>query len=269
MIDRLITTIVSIWTWGVLGTCILAWFPIMALLLLITAPFDPGRYWVGLFFRQLAVVTATLNPFWRFRVTGLKVPDPRRPYVVVSNHESFADILLISHLPWEMKWLAKAEIMRIPLMGWDMWLSGDVPVMRGTARSAIEAMRRCQEVLKRKVSVIIFPEGTRSPTGDMLPFKDGAFRLAIDAGVPILPLAVSGTRTALKKHDWRVGRSRAEVRVLPPIETTGLTHRDVKSLRERVKGVITVARDEMRRANPAPVQPEAPPVPPLGPIPAE
>jgi 1-acyl-sn-glycerol-3-phosphate acyltransferase len=133
---------------------------------------------------------------------------------VVSNHESFADILLISHLPCEMKWLSKVEIMRIPVLGWDMYLAGDIPVERGTARSAVKAMHRCQEVLKKKVSVIIFPEGTRSDSGEMLPFKDGAFRLAIDAGVPILPLVVSGTRTALRKHDWRVGRVNAVVKVL-------------------------------------------------------
>jgi hypothetical protein len=85
-----------------------------------------------------------------------------------------------------MKWLSKVEIMRIPVLGWDMYLAGDIPVERGTARSAVKAMHRCQEVLKKKVSVIIFPEGTRSNSGEMLPFKDGAFRLAIDAGVPIL-----------------------------------------------------------------------------------
>ena len=164
----------------------------------------------------------------------------------VSNHESFVDILLISHLPWEMKWLSKVEILRIPVLGWDMWLAGDVPVERGTARSAVKAMRRCAEILAQRVSVIIFPEGTRSPTGEMLPFKDGAFRLAIDAGVPILPLVVSGTGTALPKHGWRFGRSNAEVRVLPPVETTGLTTADVGTLKQRVREVIERARQELR-----------------------
>jgi 1-acyl-sn-glycerol-3-phosphate acyltransferase len=231
----------------VLGACIFLWLPMLAIVRLVTTPFDKGKYWVGYLFRQIAVVTATLNPLWRFRVTGRLPADPRRPYVVVSNHESFADILLISHLPWEMKWLSKVEILRIPVLGWDMRLAGDVPVERGTARSAVKAMRKCQETLAHRVSVIIFPEGTRSTTEEMLPFKDGAFRLAIDAGVPILPLAVQGTRTALPKHGWRFGRADAQVRVLEPIETAGLTARNIQELKQRVRDRIAEAREDLRR----------------------
>jgi 1-acyl-sn-glycerol-3-phosphate acyltransferase len=246
---RLYVTLASIWTWLVLTICVFLWLPLLALIVVSTWPFDRQRYWAGLFFRKIGVVTATLNPLWRFRVSGTQPADPRRPYVVVSNHESFVDILLISHLPWEMKWLSKVEIMRIPVLGWDMVLAGDVPVERGTRKSALKAMRRCREILDGKVSVNIFPEGTRSTTGDMLPFKDGAFRLAIDAGVPILPLAVTGTATALRKHDWRVHPADAEVRVLEPVDTTGLTHKDIPILRDRVRDLIARARDELRAAH--------------------
>ena len=171
--------------------------------------------------------------------------DPRRPYVVVSNHESFADILLISHLPWEMKWLSKAELFRLPVLGWLMRLAGDIPLQRGFGPSAIEAMAKCREALANRVSVMIFPEGTRSATADLLPFKDGAFRLAIDAGVPILPLVVRGTGTALPKHDWRFARSTAVVKVLEPVETDGLTVADVPALKERVREIIVAARDAL------------------------
>jgi 1-acyl-sn-glycerol-3-phosphate acyltransferase len=125
-----------------------------------------------------------------------------------------------------------------------MWLAGDVPVERGTARSAVKAMRRCRQILANHVSVIIFPEGTRSTTDEMLPFKDGAFRLAVEAGVPVLPLVVHGTRTALPKHGWRFGRSDAEVRVLEPVETTGLQLTDVAALKQRVRTLISRARAE-------------------------
>jgi 1-acyl-sn-glycerol-3-phosphate acyltransferase len=247
-VRALYVTVVSIWTWMVLGACLLLWLPLLALVRVLTAPVDRGHYWAGYLFRQIAVVTATLNPLWRFRVTGTLPANPRRPYVVVSNHESFVDILLISHLPWEMKWLSKIELLRVPILGWDMRLAGDVPVERGTTRSAVKAMRRCREILDQRVSVIIFPEGTRSTSDDLLPFKDGAFRLAIDAGVPILPLAVKGTRTALPKHGWRFGRSRAEVRVLEPVETAGLRTTDVEGLRARVREQIALARKEMQIA---------------------
>ncbi|HET8648737.1 MAG TPA: lysophospholipid acyltransferase family protein [Gemmatimonadales bacterium] len=243
---RLWITIASLWAWLVLAVVIAVWLPLMALTRLVTAPFDRGRYTVGLLFRKIAVVQAALNPLWRFRRSGVPISNPRRPYVVVSNHESFVDILLISHLPWEMKWLSKAELFRIPVMGWEMAIAGDIPVHRGRPSSAAEAMARCRDILKDRVSVMIFPEGTRSAGGDLLPFKDGAFRLAIKAGVPVLPLAISGTATALRKNSWRMGRSNAEVRVLPPVETTGLTLRDAPALRDQVRELIGAAREEMR-----------------------
>ena len=243
--SRVWQTVVSIWAWLVLVVCILLWFPVMAVLRVVTAPFDRGRYLVGYIFRRIAPVHAALNPLWRFRRAGVMPADPRRPYVVVSNHESFVDILLISHLPWEMKWLTKAELFRVPVLGWMQRLAGDIPIKRGFGPSAVEAIARCREALANRVSVMIFPEGTRSATADLLPFKDGAFRLAIDAGVPILPLAVHGTGSALRKHDWRFGRSTAVVRVLEPVETTGLTPADVPTLKERVRGAIAAARDEL------------------------
>ena len=239
-------TLVSLWTWLVLVICVLLWLPLMLVVRLATLG-DPGRYWVGYLFRQIGVTTARLTPYWKFSCRGAMLADPRKPYVVVSNHESFTDILLISHLPWEMKWLSKAELFRIPVMGWLMQLAGDVPVKRGFGPSAVEAMAKCREILARKVSVMIFPEGTRSQTSELLPFKDGAFRLAIDAGVPILPLGLSGTRTALRKHDWRIGRSTAIVEVLPPVETSGLTAADVPALKEKVRGMIVEARDRLAR----------------------
>src|SRR5688500_13672638 len=229
---RFLMAIGSIWTWAVLVVSVLIILPLMAVARLATAPFDRGRYLTGRLFRYTGIIPARLNPFWHFRWSGEPPADPRRPYVVVSNHESFADIMLISMLPWEMKWLSKAELFRIPVVGWMMTLAGDVPVKRGFGPSAIEAMRICRERLANRVSVMIFPEGTRSTSADLLPFKDGAFRLAIEAGVPVLPLAVSGTRLALPKKGFIMGRARAEVRVLEPVETAGMTLDDVGALRD-------------------------------------
>lgn len=243
----LVETLASVWTWLFLVVSVVIWLPLMVVLWIVTVPFDRSRWLVGLLYRKLAETIARANPIWDFSVTGVTITDPRRPYVVVSNHESFADILLISYLPWEMKWLSKAELFRVPVVGWQMWLAGDIPVKRGFGPSAAEAMARCRYVLDEwKVPVMIFPEGTRSKTGEMLPFKDGAFRLAVEAGLPILPLAVAGTGPALRKHSWKMGRSKAEVRVLPPIETAGLGPADIPLLRDRVRALILEARDEMR-----------------------
>lgn len=236
----------SIWAWFALAVVILVTVPLVALVRLVTAPFDPGRYLAGRTFRMIGVVHEKLNPLWRFRVTGHVPDDPRRPYVVVANHESFVDILLICHVPMEMKWMSKSEFFKIPMLGWAMRLAGDIRLDRGDKKSGARALAECRDRLDKKVSVMIFPEGTRSKTGELGEFKDGAFRVAVQSGVPILPLAVLGTRDALVKHDWRFGYSRAEVRVLDPIPTDGLTKADVESLRDRTREVIAAALDDMR-----------------------
>ncbi len=240
-------TVLSIWSWFALAVIVVVWTPMVAIVRLATLPFDRGAYAAGYLFRKLTVAHQTLTPLWKFRTSGTLPDDMRRPYVVVSNHESFVDILLISHLPTEMKWMSKIEIMKIPLVGWMMWLARDIPLERGDAASTAKALDASRERLSRNVSVMIFPEGTRSKTGEMRPFKTGAFRLAIEAQVPVLPLAVHGTSDALRKHDWRLGNAEAEVRVLEPISTEGMTMDDVGALRDRVRDVIVAARDDLRR----------------------
>lgn len=228
----------SAFSWFALVVIIIVWFPLVTITWLVTAPFDKGRYAAGYLFRKLTVAHQMLTPMWKFRTSGELPRDKRRPYVVVANHESFVDILLISHLPIEMKWLSKETFFKFPLVGWMMHMAGDVRVVRGDRTSGAAALKSCHDRLKKRVSVMIFPEGTRSADGSLGQFKDGAFRLAIESGAPILPLVVHGTRTALRKHDWRLGDSRAEVRVLQPISTEGLTEADVPALRERVRTLI-------------------------------
>jgi 1-acyl-sn-glycerol-3-phosphate acyltransferase len=238
-------TVLSVWSWFVLGVAVFVIVPIVGVIRLLTWR-DPGRYRAGYMFRQIAVVHQKLSPFWKFKVSGEVPTDPRRPYVVVANHESFVDILLISHLPFEMKWMSKSEFFKMPFVGWGMRMAGDIRLDRSDTRAGAHALIECRDRLKKRVSVMIFPEGTRTTTGELQEFKDGAFRLAVQAGTPILPLAVIGSREGLVKHDWRFGYSEAEVRVLPPIDTTGLGKRDVPELRERTRAVIAEALEAMR-----------------------
>jgi 1-acyl-sn-glycerol-3-phosphate acyltransferase len=215
-------TLLSIWAWIVLVTVIILWTPMVFVVWLVTLPFDRGHYAAGYLFRK------------------------RRPYVVVANHQSFVDILLISHLPWEMKWLSKQHFFRFPLVGWMMRMAGDIRLVRGERDSVIQAMAACKDRLEKKTSVMIFPEGTRTRDGELKAFKDGAFRLAIENQVPILPLAVNGAYAAMVKGDWRFGVSDAEVRVLEPIDTEGLTLDDLADLRERTHQAIADAVHDMR-----------------------
>jgi 1-acyl-sn-glycerol-3-phosphate acyltransferase len=204
---------------------------------------DPTRTRAGRMFRLVGVLCTKLTPLWHFGVYGELPARPPGRTVCVSNHWSQADPFLLSHLPWEMKWLSKASIMRTPVIGWLMRIAGDVPVDRGDKESAKAAMARCRRYLEQNTPVMIFPEGTRSPGDELLPFKDGAFRLAIEAQAEILPMALSGTRTALKKHDWRLGHCRALVTVGEPISTAGMTEDDIPALRERARAEVIRLRD--------------------------
>lgn len=239
------TLLINAWIWTMTVTLVIVGTPIVALVWACTAPFDPGRYAAGRMFRLIAVTTVKLNPLWKFETGGRRIADPRRPYVVVSNHESWADIFLISHLPWEMKWLSKETIFTVPCLGWMMRMAGDIRLVRGERNSAAQAILSARDRLTKRVSVMIFPEGTRSRDGNLLPFKDGAFRLAIESGAPILPLVVAGTRRAMAKGSFRFRRARARVEVLEPIETKGLTLADVAALKERVRTIIADARARM------------------------
>ena len=234
--------ILSALVWVTTIAVVIFGFLYVALVWLCTAPFDRGRYHAGRAFRQLAVTCVTLNPLWHFETDGHAPDNPRLPYVAVSNHESYADIFLISHLPWEMKWLSKDTIFRIPVMGWMMRMAADIPIQRGKRESVVSTMRGCRDRLGKRVSVMIFPEGTRSKTEDLLPFKDGAFKLAIEAGAPILPIAVAGTRDCMAKGSFAFRRAHAKARVLEPVPTQGLTSADTAALRDRVRDTIDAAR---------------------------
>lgn len=239
-------TVLSALLWVVLFVLVLFWLPMLAIIFAVTAPFDPGRYTAGRWFRRAAVVAVKLNPVWHFSTEGVVIDDPRRPYVAVANHESVADIFLLSHLPWEMKWLSKEAVFRIPIMGWMMRMAGDIAIRRGERGSRENAVEQIHDRLDKGVSVMILPEGTRSPDGELLPFRNGAFRIAIDRQIPILPVAVAGTREAMAKHSLRFNHARAIARVLEPVETTGLTIDDLPELRDRVRDSIAAARDQLK-----------------------
>ena len=136
---------------------------------------------------------------------------------------------------------------KIPLMGWMMQMAGDIKLVRGDRDSTVNAIKQCRDRLTKKVSIMIFPEGTRSRTTEMLPFKDGAFRLAIETGSPILPIAVAGTRYAMAKGSFQFQPARALAQYLDPIETTGLTLADIPALKQRAREAIDAGRRVLAR----------------------
>ena len=120
-----------------------------------------------------------------------------------------------------MRWVAKEALFKQPLSGWAMRFGGDIPLRRGEGESVRACLLECERALRGGISVMMFPEGTRSPGGDLLPFKDGAFELAIRTGAPILPIALAGTRAMRPKHSRWFGKAHACAKILAPIPTTG------------------------------------------------
>jgi 1-acyl-sn-glycerol-3-phosphate acyltransferase len=216
----------------------LVFLPIMAAVVLFTRP-EPGRRRRGRWMRRFGRLTSRLTPLWTFSIEGEgPAAIDSKPFVVVSNHLSTADPFLLSWLPWDMRWVAKEELFRPPVTGWLLRLGGDIPLHRGE-RSSVERMfAACRETIAAGVSVMIFPEGTRSRDGRLQAFKDGAFQLAVETQVPVLPVVVSGTRECRPKGSLWFGRARAVVRVLEPISTAGLASADVSRLRDQVRSLI-------------------------------
>ena len=240
---RLVVPVVAALSYAVSLVAIAIWPPAVALVLLVTWPFDRNRAVAGRLLRMCGAFISRSFPFWRIRIDG-RWPPGRGAYVVVANHQSFLDIFLLSNIPHEMKWVAKKELFRIPWVGWAFFLVGDIPVDRGDAASAVKLMAKARGYLQRGMSVMIFPEGTRSRDGKLLPFKAGAFKLAVDAGVPVLPIAVSGTAQGMPKGTPWVRPSRLTVRILDPVPTAGLGDRDLRRLRDGVRDAIARALEE-------------------------
>jgi 1-acyl-sn-glycerol-3-phosphate acyltransferase len=230
-------TLLSLYVWISFGIVVLVWLCLVGISRLLDR--SPIRYRTGYVLRKLGNVAVYINPAWRLHVSGENVVNSRKPYVVVCNHQSLADIPFISNLPWEMKWMAKAELFRIPIVGWMMRWSGDIAVDRGNAKSGARALKKAKAALAQECSVMVFPEGTRTHDGRVRAFSDGAFHLAIRAKVPILPLAIEGSRECIPKHSWRFGKpSDVLLKILPPINTSGFSLQDVGLLRDSARAAI-------------------------------
>jgi 1-acyl-sn-glycerol-3-phosphate acyltransferase len=214
---------------------------------------DPTQRVPGRWMRRLGRSIANFTPLWHFRVEGEPPPDVHSsPYVVVANHESNADPVLLSFLPWDMRWIAKEELFKLPVIGMMLKFGGDIPLRRGSRDSVRQMFDECRRTLDAGMSVMMFPEGTRSRDGELLPFKDGAFELAVAAGVPVLPVAITGTRACMPKGSPWLGRAEAVARVLAPVPTEGLGRDDVPALRDRVRGELIAALRELRARDAAP-----------------
>ena len=209
-------------------------------------PFDKRRVVVHTISKWITDVTFGLPPRMGRDVIGKENIDPKQPYVMVLNHNSMIDIMSPYVLPLVFKWVSKREVYKIPRVGRLLFMHGDIVINRSNPK---EAMRFVHEQglkwLKKGASVAIFPEGTRSKDGEIHSFKAGAFILAKEAGVPILPVVVEGTNNMLKGH-WMNWRNRITITVLPPISKERVEQEPIKDVMAEVHEAMVNALAEIR-----------------------
>lgn len=225
-----VTAIISTLYWLFVFAVAIVAFPIAVLIRLVSAPFDRRLWLLHRFTTLWAGLYTWCNPWWSVEVAGREKLDDAHTYVMISNHLSLVDIFVLYRLFAHFKWVSKIENFRLPFIGWNMHLNRYVPLRRGDRESVLEMLARCREHLAAGSSIMMFPEGTRSKTGVLKAFKPGAFELAVETGLPVLPIALSGTFTALPKHGFAIGRARLRVHVLDAIPADGRAADDLRRL---------------------------------------
>jgi len=192
----------------------------------------------------LATTGVTVSP------SGIERVPPKRSYVFVSNHSSFYDIPVIYwHLPFDMRIIAKASLGAFPFIGWHLRRAGHVLVQRDNPGAS--AFAQVKTLMAGGHSLIVFPEGTRSADGNVGRFRSGIFQLAIEAGLPVVPIAVTGTHHVMPKNQLTTSPGHATLEVFDPIETEGLSRDDAKALAKRVEDIIAGAVARTTQGAPA------------------
>jgi 1-acyl-sn-glycerol-3-phosphate acyltransferase len=236
--------VVSVLFWTVIVVTCPLFFVGAVLIWAVTAPFDRRRVVLHLYSAAWAVAYVRVNPLWRLRTSGRRLLPWRGAAVLVANHASLIDILVLFDLFRPFKWVSKAEIFRVPVIGWNMRLNGYVPLVRGSGESVRRMMARCGRLLDAGSPVLFFPEGRRTDDGRLQRFKDGAFELAVRHRVPVFPIAVHGTGRALPKHGLVLrDQVDAKVRVLPPLAPADFA--DAGALRDAARRRIEAALETM------------------------
>ncbi|MGH7816314.1 MAG: lysophospholipid acyltransferase family protein [Candidatus Binatia bacterium] len=191
-----------------------------------------------------------INQFWTWvilrvagislKVAGLENIDPKRQYIFIVNHQSNLDIpVLIEALPeFQLRWIAKKELLRVPFFGWALWATKHVTVDRADPRDAVKSLERAKQMIAAGISLVVFAEGTRSRDRSLQKFKKGGFLLAVQTHTPIVPVTVNGSGSLLPAGAWRLRPGTIEVVVDQPVAVEGFRPGNLRLLSNQVRDKI-------------------------------
>jgi 1-acyl-sn-glycerol-3-phosphate acyltransferase len=235
----LLARIYSAFFWLFIVVSSILMFPVALLIWAATVLFDKRLVLLHQFTCFWASLYTWLNPVWRVTIEGRDKIRRGVAYVMVANHQSLLDILVLFRLFSHFKWVSKIENFRVPCIGWNMSLNRYIKLRRGDKQSVDEMMTACEYTLGDGNSIMMFPEGTRSMDGKLKAFKHGAFTLAQRGKVPLLPIVIQGTAAALPKRGFVLrGRHQIRVRILDEIGYDSFADMPVEGLMLRVRGII-------------------------------
>ena len=213
----LLAHIKSTFFWFAIACVTVIYFWPTLLLTVFLYPFDRTRKAIHLVISIWAKAVVSVCPLMDVSVEGEEHLNHQNPYILVCNHQSIADIIVALHLKHPFKFIAKKELFWIPFLGWSMQLAGYIPLVRGNQLSGKQALEKAKSYIQRGTSVLFFPEGTRSPDGEIHSFKAGAFKLAAETNVPVLPMVIDGTYNFIPKGTRIFSRTvKVKLTVLEP-----------------------------------------------------
>ena len=245
-----ISAILSIFGWSLIIFFTIALFLVGVIVgIPISLIFDQGtKRTQHLVARLWGLSIVSFFPLWRLTIEGQEHVRPKTHYVIVSNHQSLLDILVVLvALKTHFKFIAKKELFVIPVLGWHMALAGYIALDRDNKESARATILKAREYLRQKISILFFPEGTRSLDGEIQAFKPGAFKVAVEEGVEILPVVIDNTGDAIPKHSLFLRKlSEFKLRVLKPVKISSVNPQEIEAIRDSVRSSMIKALAEMR-----------------------
>lgn len=240
-------TIISVLVWIICLSLTIVLFPVSVIIWFLTYPFDRERGVIHWWLVIQGVMFSRIIPLWRIKVEGREKARRGTAYVIISNHQSLLDILILNCLRYRFRWISKIENYRVPVIGWYLRMAKYITIDRGNKDSKTEMIDISARTLRKKISIMIFPEGTRSVDREIAPFKLGAFELALMTDKPVLPVIVDGTGGVLPKHGLIFSSGHhLKIRVLDPVYPGSFGTANPEELAQKFRNIMISELKKMR-----------------------